>query len=1169
MVQSEFVGGNEATPTAYLVGHPVSASSDQSETIKVVATEHINGFAGGTFELAKEGDSYRLLSNQIEDDEVAQFGQLSTFEGGRNIEVEVTSVSLVYDGYTYGAATDGNDDYVWIAPDMSLPCLFNTIRLSGTVMTMEEMLAIADAYPSSLLADIDLAKASDLQAKFDFAFSGVTTKFLMVDGAEYTDVQTVRGDVLDVIVPDDVNRLASVFSIEGTTWIKEFTSKIEMGVAVIAQDGLTSSDQDLWFALCPLEDIAEMKGICEIGIAPSELSKVAQKTMGLDAGSFSFSSLLPAFTMHIGVVVSIAPAVMYQHRVSDLWQAVEANPGSSMVSSESINAYCVAIDAQTMCDSLGELLGLASMVVDRLNTITTFRNPAFLLMVDEHFSDILKNDGTEAWHYAAVGIVPNYQHQDSALRHLYLEGVLYDPSEFFGAGLDVPVVVADSLIDIAEGAVQTTVKELQQGIQLQERNGIESAKVAFDAMVVGVSLKEIVGGMVGSLFPFAGKVVEAFPLDLCLYEGLYFDGPLDVYHVPIIYLAAGTGETHLWPTLRHIEGVYIDIDSVFNTIDAYIQQQVIPEHPVIGTLLSLLVPSNITDPIVNGQENWLYGLFPNGFVVAFSMEAAVNEPPVLNIIAPMDSSEVPLSRLNVTFEVTDTVDFPLWLEVYLTREDLPLIGNVSIWIPIPMLRKGIWSTDDLWWWDSIRRSTLAEFFLGNSDYTMTIRARDFDGYSESKTVRFRILDHEPDVTPPTSFVRPMNDYQNDLSFVLPVDMHDDQGIQAVEIWYSKDDGQWTMGRNVTKGLFGWDFTFSTEGKGNGAYRFYTRAIDYSNNYEAAPSGSDASTFVDTVPPQAVVTGPSTAYGKTIEVLYQYADAAPSSGPKNVSIYSCDNIDGILKDWVLLGYDSSPGDGTVLLNVSFLGDGYVGLIAVCLDNAGNRDENEPGWFSSPELVMWLNAALPIPVVQYLPVNPTSDGMKVDLRWSANGDHDFYAYGFYRSTNPDFAPGIATLVGYIGTQSSTQATITGLDAETIYYFVIRVYDVDGFYSDSNKVYTRTFAAFDTPGSYVDAVYLTPDTAWSESTSILGDSLDVFGVYLFAGETVDIQMLGDTFGGGDLFLRSGYSGYELLASSQNLGVTEHISFTVTSDGYYYILVNTGLLVGTSWYTLWITVI
>ncbi|MEW5760327.1 MAG: endo-1,4-beta-xylanase, partial [Candidatus Thermoplasmatota archaeon] len=101
----------------------------------------------------------------------------------------------------------------------------------------------------------------------------------------------------------------------------------------------------------------------------------------------------------------------------------------------------------------------------------------------------------------------------------------------------------------------------------------------------------------------------------------------------------------------------------------------------------------------------------------------------------------------------------------------------------------------------------------------------------------------------------------------------------------------------------------------------------------------------------------------------------------------------------------------------------------------------------------------------PKNITTDSM--ELSWSQNTDEDFANYTIYQSIKKDsFGEGIKV----IPENKTTSFNVLGLSANTTYYFVVRVYDNERLYNDSNQVSGRTLPLKNYPPKIVSFFPLT---------------------------------------------------------------------------------------------------
>ena len=142
---------------------------------------------------------------------------------------------------------------------------------------------------------------------------------------------------------------------------------------------------------------------------------------------------------------------------------------------------------------------------------------------------------------------------------------------------------------------------------------------------------------------------------------------------------------------------------------------------------------------------------------------------------------------------------------------------------------------------------------GDGVYKFYSRANDTSGNYEdapSENDTWTIVD----TIKPQSEVDGLPTYTTTFKFNITAQANDTNGVRRVELWYKKDDGEWTLYNRDTTAPWSWMFNTTMIG-GDGTYQFYSIALDIPGNYEDAHLGNDSWTIVDTVKPIIMETMP--------------------------------------------------------------------------------------------------------------------------------------------------------------------------------------------------------------------------------------------------------------------------------------------------------------------------
>ncbi|RKY59515.1 MAG: hypothetical protein DRP94_03405, partial [Candidatus Latescibacterota bacterium] len=159
----------------------------------------------------------------------------------------------------------------------------------------------------------------------------------------------------------------------------------------------------------------------------------------------------------------------------------------------------------------------------------------------------------------------------------------------------------------------------------------------------------------------------------------------------------------------------------------------------------------------------------------------------------------------------------------------------------------------------------------------------------------------------------------------------------------------------------------------------------------------------------------------------------------------------------------------------------GLCAGSNEVSGSTKANEP----------------PEPVVLSTPFNPTTSSLQ--LSWTQSHEEDFAYYKIFRSKESTVSD-TSTLITTITSKTNTSYTDTGLEENTVYYYVVYVYDTEGLRTASNIVQGRTKDEPPAPvtlysPSSISSTGMT--ITWSES-----DATDFFAYKLYRSESPGVN-------------------------------------------------------------------
>ncbi len=1059
-----------------------------------------------------------------------------------NAVEEFTSCSLVFDEDTYGMGWSNDDHYLWMAQNESYPTVFNDVRAEGVLFPTNLLVSLAQNVSEQVFGVIDSDKTENISSEYGIETN--YTKILFVDHLDYIGNTEVQGDVIDTITPEDMHDLASEFRTPGIDWMKDMVEELGIGLAIFSEKDNSISDTDLWFILYDSEEYEDFEGICNLSVSVSSLTYLIENVTDLGDDAFDFD-LNISFSVNIGILTELENDDYMQSSVTGLWDRLDQPHTYMQVDSVSAKAYSLVVDLDSVIDGLVDIFEMDRGTASTIDSITTFKNPAFAFLFDERSGEMFNGSGTAFWKYGAIGIIPDYGVGESNTRVLRVEGVLYDPVKYFDEDADewnVPLVVVDSYHEAEKDIQDVSVKEVvQEDLDMNEIGNFGWAHVQIDAVTTGLSLQKLIE-LIPTGDPTTGliqKIICDFPLKIGVYDGMQMEAINQSYHVPIVYPTIGEAPTHFSLNITRVEGIYVSFNgTMLDRVKDHLVDNIMQQLAAINEELEDILPSYIEEKLYEYVDLIFDSIHvAPGFLFAYSMEDIDNEPAELEFMSPQQDEEVEPQDFNITFSTTDSPDVVAWVTLNVTK--FSDSGDITVNnIPIPVFRDGIWSTGDTWWWGYVQDYIIEPY--GTGDYEVTIKAHDFQGYSYSIIREFQIVDDAPDPIPPESHVDPLPEYNRNMSFDVSATASDDEGVDAVSLYYRHNGGEWKHYDTDDWGFNGWDWSFNTYYRGDGEYQFYTRAIDDSGNYEEIPNGSDEVTKVDYYAPETEATGPENVNGFSFDLSYEVQDKTYSSGLESVTLYYTRNGGWT---WEEYGEDT---DCSSPMTVTVNEEGTYGWQFVAEDRAGNIESFAGGVEQETEVEASEETIL-------------EEDFEGSSDWSTSGlwhkVEESDQYGDSNSQTHSMWYGQDSTGNYDTGSQTTGALSKTVDlsgatqAELIFHhwYETESYD-DGSYDrlkvtvDGQEVYYRD-SSYDNVGSendYVkEGIDISDHTGQEVEIRFVFDSLDGYNNGYRGWYIDDVKVTADSSGGDNSAPSAGFS---FAPTDPTTGET--VQFTETSE-------------------------
>jgi len=232
-------------------------------------------------------------------------------------------------------------------------------------------------------------------------------------------------------------------------------------------------------------------------------------------------------------------------------------------------------------------------------------------------------------------------------------------------------------------------------------------------------------------------------------------------------------------------------------------------------------------------------------------------------------------------------------------------------------------------------------------YYFVVRAED-----EAENEEMNVV--EVNATPtletakPVSQVAALSKYKTMSTFDISYTSGDGtgSGVKSVELWYSRDHGDYI--RYYTDEHADGLITFTASE--DGFYEFYTIAIDKATNAEDTPTTADANTTVDTAKPSSYIEKTLPYWQNTLSFTISMNAADYTSNVKNVTL------------WYQYSSDNSSWNNRTVYNVDpespwsilFTGNnGHYMFYSVAADFAGNKEDAS----ETPDLIIGVDTEKP--------------------------------------------------------------------------------------------------------------------------------------------------------------------------------------------------------------------
>ena len=459
-----------------------------------------------------------------------------------NVELDLNCIGVIYKNHTLGIGLGDTKDFIFMSSERK-PAFFTSAHISGVVVK-PAFLNLLNIFSFDAIGDLqEFIDESKIDLRGITDASGLPG-FLLANKITYSDSQALNGDVYDVIKPEEIAKLGlgllgENMSSEGSQFILNLTKNIDEVLITMAEKNNTIQNINQWLVLGTRElTYEEMDGIVGLNVAESDFSTLLNR-LGL---SFNISTASLPLHFHIGVTGDSDPTVSAyaSSDVHGLWSILGGPHPIPPVAGVQFDAFALVIDFKNIAEAVGQAIqgSYDKTLMEKLNVLANFRNPAVAFLFDRNFTDALTLPGTEGiWEYGAIAFIRNFSSSEGLLHYLRIDGVLYDSWKFLGITPpstlpSLPLIIADAYRNVTEGVLEGSLQDIYARSQTTSAS---TMVFETDGYAVGSTVKTVVDIVATGLG--CGQVVKYLPMDVGLYSvhNITPGAPDVFYHVPVVY----------------------------------------------------------------------------------------------------------------------------------------------------------------------------------------------------------------------------------------------------------------------------------------------------------------------------------------------------------------------------------------------------------------------------------------------------------------------------------------------------------------------------------------------------------------------------------------------------------------------------------------------------------